>query len=216
MRIEIKNLPEVQQLLRNLSERELKYANVVGTNRVAYAVMQEQREEVKTTFQGPTRFIQTGIRYEKMTFVNPQSRAYWTEQRAPYISPHVYGGERAVKKIEEVYRGRGIIGRDQWMVPGPGAPLNQFGNPTRAFYRKLYDAADSLSTRKKYGTWFVITGKGIFERSRSGITPIMFFTGTPRYQPNYKFYETAIATANRVAPQLMSEAVEKAIARAQR
>jgi hypothetical protein len=50
MKVEIRNLPEVQQLLRNLSDRELKYATVVGTNRIAYAVMQAQREEVKTTF----------------------------------------------------------------------------------------------------------------------------------------------------------------------
>lgn len=212
VRVDIRGLEEVQRLLRNLSERELKYATTVGTNRIAYAVMQEQREEVKRTFQGPTRFIQTGIRYEKMTFAKPTARTYWTDERNPYIAPHVFGGERELKKIEEVYRGRGIMGRDRWLVPGPGAPLNQFGNPTRAFYRKLYDAADSLASSKRYGTWFA-TSKGIFERRGGGITPLMFFTRTPRYQPRYKFYETAVATANRVAPQLMSEAVEKAIER---
>ncbi|MBK8184867.1 MAG: hypothetical protein IPK63_19075 [Candidatus Competibacteraceae bacterium] len=65
----------MQKLLRNLSEKkELKYATVVGTNRIAYAVMRAQREEVKSTFQGPTKFIQTGIRYEKATFSKPTAR----------------------------------------------------------------------------------------------------------------------------------------------
>jgi len=216
MRIEIRNLPEVQQLLRNLSERELKYATVVGTNRVAYAVMQAQREEVKTTFQGPTRFIQTGIRYEKMTFAKSQSRAYWTEQRNPFIEPHVIGGERSAKKIEEVYRGRGIMGRSQWLVPGDGAPRDKFGNPTRATYRRLYDSVDGFASRKKSGSWFIIPGKGVFERRGGNTVPIMFFTRAPRYQPRYKFYETAISEANRMAPQLISESVEKAIARSRR
>lgn len=213
MNIEIRNLPEVQRLLQNLSTRELKYATVVGTNRVAYAVMQAQREEVKITFQGPTRFIQTGIRYEKMTFSKPTARAYWTDERNPYIAPHVFGGERLVKKIEDVYRGRGIMSRDQWMVPGPGAPRDKFGNPTRRTYMNLYASVDGFAARRKAGDWFVIPNKGVFERRGGGIVPIMFFARTPRYQPNYKFYETAIATANRVAPQLMSEAAEKAIKR---
>ena len=102
MRIEIRGLEEVQRLLRNLSEKEIQYATFVGTNRIAYAVMQAQREEVKTTFSGPTRFIQTGIRYEKMTKTQRFARAYWTEERNPYIEPHVFGGARAVKKVEDV------------------------------------------------------------------------------------------------------------------
>jgi len=213
MRVEIRNLPEVKQLLQNLSERELKYANIVGTNRTAYAVMQAQRVEVTATFQGPTRFIQTGIRYEKMTTTRPYARAYWTDQRNTYIEPHVEGGGRALKKIETVYQGRGIMSRNHWMVPGPGAPLNQFGNPTRAMYRQLYAAVGGFASRKKSGSWFIIPGKGIFERRGGSIVPIMFFTRAPQYQPIYKFYETAISEANRVAPQLMSESVTKAIAR---
>jgi hypothetical protein len=213
MRVEIRNLPEVQTLLRNLSERELKYATIVGTNRTAYAVMQAQRAEVKTTFQGPTRFIQTGIRYEKMTTTRPYARAYWTDERNPYIEPHVEGGGRGLKKIETVYQGRGIMGRTQWMVPGSGVSVDKFGNPTRATYQKLYDAVDGFASKKKSGNWFVIPGKGVFERRGGTTVPIMYFTRAPQYRPRYKFYETAISEANRVAPQLMSESVAKAIAR---
>jgi hypothetical protein len=99
MRVEIRGMEEVQRLLRNLSEKEIQYATFVGTNRIAYAVMKAQREEVKTTFADPTRFIQTGIRYEKMTKTRRQARAYWTPERNPYIEPHVIGGARAVKKF---------------------------------------------------------------------------------------------------------------------
>ncbi|MBK8184805.1 MAG: hypothetical protein IPK63_18760 [Candidatus Competibacteraceae bacterium] len=212
MEVKITGIEEVQKLLRNLSEKELKYATVVGTNRIAYAVMRAQREEVKSTFQGPTKFIQTGIRYEKATFSKPTARAYWTDERNTYIEPHVFGINRATKKIEDVFRGRAIMGRSQWIVPGPGAPLDKFGNPTRAFYRKLYDAADGLARNKKYGSWFS-NKKGVFERRGGSIIPLVFFTAAPKYKTQYKFYETGTATANAVAPQIMSETVAKAIAR---
>jgi len=215
MRVEIRGMEEVQNLLRNLSEREVQYATFVGTNRVAYAVMQAQREEVKTTFDGPTRFIQTGIRYEKMTKTRRQARAYWTEERNPYIEPHVIGGARAVKKIEQVYRGKGILPVGRWMVPGPGAPLDRFGNPTRAFSKKLYDAAASFASSKKYGDWFV-NPKGVFTRKGGTVEPLMFFTREPQYQKRYDFYGTATATAKQVAPGIMAESVARAVARSQR
>jgi len=212
MRIEIRGIEEVQRLLRNLSEKEIEYATFVGTNRIAYAVMKAQREEVKTTFQDPTRFIQTGIRYEKMTKTRRQARAYWTEERNPYIEPHVIGGARAVKKIEQVYRGKGILPAGRWMVPGPGAPLNQFGNPTRAFSKKLFAAAGDFAATGKSGDWFV-NPKGVFTRKGGSIEPLMFFAREPRYQNRYKFYETAVAEASRVAPAIMTVTIAKAIER---
>jgi hypothetical protein len=212
MRVEIRGMEEVQRLLRNLSEKEIQYATFVGTNRIAYAVMKAQREEVKTTFSGPTRFIQTGIRYEKMTKTQRYARAYWTEERNPYIEPHVIGGARAVKKIENVYRGRGILPAGRWMVPGPGAPLNAYGNLTRAFSKKLFEAAGDFAANKKSGKWFV-TKSGIFQRKGGSLEPLIFFAREPQYQKRYKFYETAIAEANRVAPQIMTAAIAKAIER---
>jgi hypothetical protein len=85
-----------------------------------------------------------------MTITRPYARAYWTDERNPYIEPHVEGIDRALKKIETVYQGRGIMGRTQWMVPGSGAPLNSFGNPTRAVYRQLYDSVDGFASKKKF------------------------------------------------------------------
>jgi hypothetical protein len=221
MRIELRGMEEVQRLLRNLSEREVQYATFVGTNRVAYAVMQEQRKEVPRVFDGPTKFIQTGIRYEKMTKTRRQARAYWTEERNPYIEPHVFGGARAVKKVEQVYRGRGILPPGRWMVPGPGAPLNAFGNPTKAFNKRIYAAASHLAEPGATYDNLFIGGRyprrslvaGIWERRGFNIELVYKFTREPQYKVRYKFYETAIAEANRVAPGIMAESVARAVAR---
>jgi hypothetical protein len=215
MRVEIRGMEEVQNLLRNLSEKEVEYATFVGTNRVAYAVMQEQRSELNIVFGDPKRFITTGIRYEKMTKTRRQARAYWIEERDPYIRPHVFGGARAVKKIEQVYRHRGVLPPGRWMVPGPGAPLDRYGNPTRAFYQKLYDAVTSFASSKKYGDWWV-NSKGVFTRKGGTVEPLMFFTREPQYQKRYDFYGTAVATVNDVAPQIMAESVARAVARSRR
>jgi hypothetical protein len=224
MRVEIRGIEEVQNLLRNLSEKEAQYATFVGTNRVAYAVMQEQREEVKTTFDGPTRFIQTGIRYEKMTKTRRQARAYWTEERDPYIRPHVFGGARAVKKIENVYRGRGILPPGRWMVPGSNVPLDKFGNPTKTFNKRIYDAASHLATPGATYNNLFIGGRyprknlvaGIWERRGFNIELVYKFTREPQYQKRYDFYGTATATAKQVAPGIMAESVARAVARSRR
>ncbi len=215
MRVEIRGMDEVKRLLENLSAKEINYATFVGTNRIAYAVMKDQREEVPRVFSGPTRFIQTGIRYEKMTKTRPYARAYWTPERNPYIEPHVIGGSRAIKKIENVYRGKGIMPAGSWMVPGPGAPLNQYGNPTRAFYVKLYDAAQSFATSKKYGKWWV-NSNGVFQRKGAVIEPLMFFAKQPRYRERYDFYGVGNATVQRVSVKIMAETVAKAIERSRR
>jgi hypothetical protein len=147
-----------------------------------------------------------------MTKTQRFARAYWTEERNPYIEPHVFGGARAVKKVEDVYRGKGILPAGRWMVPGPGAPLNQYGNPTKAFSKKLFAAAESFASTKKYGKWFV-NPKGVFTREGGSLMPLMFFAREPQYQTRYDFYGTAIAEATRVAPQIMTAAIAKAIER---
>lgn len=220
MEVRITGIEEVQRLLRNLSEKELKYATVVGTNRVAYAVMVAQREEVKSTFQGPTRFIQTGIRYEKATYSKPTARAYWTDERNAYIEPHVFGIGRATKKIEDVYRRRGLMANGLWMVPGPFCQLDKYGNPTKETYKKVFDAVGPFARSGQFGDWF-IGGRyprknlfpGIWERRNGTIQPVFYFVRKPSYKQRYKFYETGTATANAVAQRIMSETVAKAIAR---
>jgi hypothetical protein len=221
MRVEVRGMEEVQRLLRNLSEKEIQYATFVGTNRIAYAVMEEQRRDVPNVFVGATKFIQTGILYEKMTKTQRYARAYWNEKRDPYIRPHVFGGARAVKKIEDVYRGKGILPGGRWMVPGPGAPLDKFGNQTKAFNKRIYAAASHLAAPGATYDNLFIGGRyprrslvaGIWERRGFNIELVYKFTREPQYQKRYKFYETAIAEANRVAPQIMTAAIAKAVER---
>jgi hypothetical protein len=224
MRIEIRGLEEVQRLLRNLSEKEIQYATFVGTNRIAYAVMEEQREELETVFSNPRRFIITGIRYEKMTKTRRYARAYWLPERNVYIEPHVIGGARALKKIEHIYRRHGILPGDRWMVPGPGAPLDRFGNPTKAFNRRIMDAALRLKSPGATYDDLFIGGRyprkslvaGIWERKGFNIDLVVKFTREPQYQKRYDFYGTAVATVNDVALEIMTESIARAVARSQR
>ena len=219
VRVDIRGLPELQGMLRNLTETQIPTAVRIALNKTAWDVRQAQIAQVPQVFDRPTPFIAKGVFYTKATPAKMYSVAGWEAKRDPVIAPHVAGGQRFSKRAEEVLRASGIMSAGSWLVPGPACPLNRYGNPTKAVWNKLYAAMPSLRTvGGTYENWF-IGGKyprrnlyaGIWERKGGIIRPVFFFTRAPGYQVRYDFYGIADRKAREVLPRYLSESVRKAL-----
>jgi hypothetical protein len=221
VRIDIRGLPELQAMLRDLTDTQIPKAIAVALNRTAWDVRQAQIAEVPQAFDAPTPFIAKGIFYTKATAARQYAVAGWETKRDPIITPHVEGGARSLKKSEIALRARGIMDGGLWMVPGPAAPKDRYGNLTRGFIQELFHRINDLATSGRSGTWFV-GGKrlgaspGIWRKKGGTIEPLLFFVRQPQYQKRYDFSGIAERKAREVMAGHLSEAVRKALELARR
>lgn len=221
VRIDIQGLPELQGMLRNLTETQIPKAVAVALNRTAWDVRQEQIAEVPRTFDAPTPFIAKGVFYQKATAARQYSVAAWADSREPVVRPHVEGGARALKKSESALRARGILPTGLWVTPGPAAPRDRYGNVTRGFTRDLFNAIPDLARTGRSGTWFVGglrlgASPGIWRKKGGTIEPLLFFVREPQYRKRYDFYGIAERKARAVIAGHLSESVRKALELARR
>jgi len=63
--IDIRGLPEVQRMLRNLAEEQMPYAISSALNSTAFAIQRFEKQRMPTVFDRPTPLIQGAFRVEK-------------------------------------------------------------------------------------------------------------------------------------------------------
>jgi hypothetical protein len=123
-----------------------------------------------------------------------------------WLAPEIYGGQRNAKRFELRLRHAGILGANQYAIPGTAAKLDAYGNMSRGqivailsdlqahFDPKANSTAKSRKSRerrnsrkgKSGGVYFAITTRrgrlrpGIYERTSFGFgssaRPVLIFT----------------------------------------
>lgn len=174
------------------------------------------QKEIEDSFDRPTPFIKRGVMFEKATPAKLSGSVYLTGSEqgskiASILRPHISGGIRNIKASERRLRRFGFMGDDQYLVPGPGAPLDRYGNISGANMTRILSQIQAFSeagytanakirgmTWKRYkqlGSLYVITRVGVFSyqgKGRQGV-PILFFARQPQYgSGRFLFHETII------------------------
>lgn len=106
-------------------------------------------------------------------------------------------GRRSAKGHERKLRALGILGTDEYTVPGKDMRLNQFGNITGATYSKIladvqgsdigisqgYGQATTKRGKKRYFYSPNLRPRGIYERTgRRSLKVALLFVKSPRYR----------------------------------
>ncbi len=224
MRIEIRNLPEVQRILQNLASEQIPYAISVAINNTCYQVMQGERTEIKNVFDRPTPFVVRGMRYQKSSKHNLTARVYAAETTSKVFEAHVFSGDRSIKTFEAIMRRLGVLPEGRLVVTASGAKLNAYGNIQRTQLNAILDALSGLANSGKSGVYFLSrrsgrTGHlpmGIWEKIGRRIVPVLLFVSQATYEKRYQFYEKGVGIANSIMGTEMLKAAEKAMERAQR
>lgn len=245
IKVEFTGLRERLMTLDRLEREQLPFAAALALTRTAQAVQAELRDEIKNVFDRPTRatinslFIEPATK-ERMTarvWIN-DGRGKWGADRAAirWLEPQVYGGPRRFKGIEKMLQRRGVLGSNQFVMPGEAAPLDQHGNIKRGQLTKIlsgaklwteegYSANRTSSQRSaaKRGDRYFVMRKGrqaigVAERTRYGVGSrnsvrmVLVFGRQPTYSKRLDFFGVADRVANSVLPVEFDKALAQALA----
>ena len=196
--VKIDGISALQAKLRGLAESKIKVAAVAALNDAAYVGAQATKKTMAQVFDRPTPWVKGGVRYVKARRAKLESSIdfdQWGNKTnvtvGKVLAAEISGGQRKYKRHEIALQRAGILPPGMFIVPGPGAERDAYGNmPSsqivqivswfRAFGEQGYKANSTDKTRarlgkdKKNGTrgfaYFVLrqkTGKlpaGIYQR----------------------------------------------------
>jgi len=119
---------------------------------------------------------------------------------ADILAPHIEGGAREHKRSEKLLIRRGMLGSNEYLVPGSGLRLNKYGNITRGAMTKILSQLKSfeevgfnMNTRSAQSNYFLIRKKkggmipGIYQRTKKGIKPLLIIVKHTNYKARFDF-----------------------------
>lgn len=223
--VDIRGLPEVQRMLRNLTEEQIPFAISTALNSTAFAVQKESKQHIETAFDRPTPFVKSATRVEKSTKQTLTATVYIEPKRAQVLRWHEFGGNRGNQRLEVWLRGKGWLPQGWRAIPGDEMPRNSYGNPKQGVVNQIMAALASgptgpASNRRFFcipvgdtrSTWLK---PGIYRtRSRSAgaaIMPLYVFASRATYRATLDWLPTVEGAARRLLPDAMSAAIRRAI-----
>lgn len=221
--VSVKNdIKEVQKRLANFDSRQMPFVVAKALTATAQDAKKKLYDEMPKAFDRPTPYTLNSL------YVAPATKAKLeatvklkddTFKGTPankYLAPEIFGGSRHIKRVERLLSARGILPAGLSVVPGSGAPLDQYGNIQRGVYSKILSQLKASSDQyqneskasrarnarrtkgRQQGRYFV--GKpgggklplGVWERTSfahgSAIKPVLLFVHVPAYRKRYDFF----------------------------
>jgi hypothetical protein len=225
MRIDIRGLEDFKKRVDQLAKKQVPYALASALNSTAFGAMKHEQAEIKDSFDRPTPWVQKGVLYEKASAASLAAYTRIAGDRdrkgnvQSILAPHVYGGGRSVKGSERRLRRTGAMGGGQFIVPGPGAPIDiRYGNIPGGQMKRLLGFAKQYTelgynvTKQTQGH-YVIPFVGLFKRNKKGrSTPVLFFTyKAPKYEERFDFHYAARIYFNKNFHANMNQAWNRAL-----
>lgn len=206
MQIKIEGLDDLKKSL-GYYGKQLPFALSKALNDTVYGAREALTREIKDSFDHPTPVVQKGVLYTKATKHHLAAEIYLSRGETggvdieSILTPHIRGGRRILKASERRLRRFGFMGNDQWLTPGPGAPLDRYGNISasnmsrilgqlQAFQEAGYNRQRKQRRTKSIGTLYWIARVGVFRRiGPNQSIPVLFFTNkAPHYEKRFDFF----------------------------
>ena len=212
MKLNIIDQRDIEKLVNrftDLEKKQMPYAAVVATNRLAFAVMEEQKKETLGDLVWKRKSIPNAIRYIKATKSNPVAELFLNEKSWTYyaLKQHFRGGERHSKGLENYLKSKYLLGNNEYLIPVNGLKkdaskitLEELKKNNRDFY--------VISSRVSYKR------AGIYQRNNKKFNrTIMLFKIVKRaeYKKRFDLENTVIKVYKQNGKQFFMEALNNAI-----
>lgn len=177
------NFPEIQRKLDQVG-KQASYAAAVALTRTAQDTRADLRQEMRRVFDRPTAYTLNSL-YLKPARRDDLKAIVWLKHSAGrvgehYLLPQIRGGDRELKRFEQILVRAGYMSGNERAVPGGAARIDRHGNMSagqivqilsqlRAFKTvggTSPNATNSARSRKKreQGRYFVSLGQGVVSR----------------------------------------------------
>lgn len=204
-----------------------------ATGRYIHAALSSEMREV---FDRPTPWTLGGLRFKLANEKQPLVRI-WLEEApgkgtpaAKFLKAEIEGGQRRRKRFEVALIQSGLMPPTSYAVPGPWAPLDQYGNVPGAFIVKVladikaFSEGSDRAMRNRKGrrrgyaktNYFFIPPKsskihpGVYRHMPAGVIGAVFlFVSRATYKKRYDFYGVGSRAYERKAHQFLAEAIQQ-------
>lgn len=225
--------------------RQIPFAASLALNATARTVRQATLAEMAAQFDRPTPLVMKSLFIAPATKAKLQAAVYLKDREiggknsrsmAEILGHQFAGGTRLRKRMEDAFTGSGLIRPGEYLVPGPDAKLDQYGNLSRGQTQQIYAALRlfrdpyqnvtqskrSQRNAKAAGRIFWSDGKGANKRRRGlwatdgrGFPKLlMLVIQTPVYRRRIDMDRLAADIVDRDFPANFDAALKKALATA--
>jgi hypothetical protein len=204
-RIEITGIKEYQQSLSVLARHKVLLAVADALNHTVSGARIALQKEMDDSFKPKTTpYLKSGIQTRKAdkqnlsaaVFISDKERGKGSLSPSQILRPQIFGGPRSVKASERRLR-MGFMGHGQYVVPGPGAPLDAYGNISAGNMQRILGhikayREEGFNKTKKSAGHYVVPFVGVFKRVAGGSSaPVLLFTyKQPHYEERFDFFYT--------------------------
>jgi hypothetical protein len=244
LNVTVTGLTELRAALDGFSDRRFAAAIATALTRTAVSVRDDMRRQLAQDMDRPTPYALAGIVSVAATAEKPEAQVRVRDDRggsggtppAYFLSPGVLGGKRRQKGFELALQGMGVLPSGWLAVPGQGAPLDSYGNLSRAYIGQMLrglatqgmqgptggkDATRKVAAMRKAGGMFMVvpvggkTQPGIYIRDTFGknVTPVLVFVKSATYRKRFRFYEGAEESARKRLDAEVTRSVQEHIAK---
>lgn len=194
-----------------------------------YRVKPAIEAEILRVFDRPTPYVQRSLRVRPATKTKLQAEVLFKDETfkgtpaTEYLRPHVFGGERVLKRSESHLQRVGLQ-PGEYTVPGDSIPRDQYGNIRRGTITRILsnvgrqlDSAQNTTDKSK-ARYFVATIKGVsgvwerYGRVARQVRPALLFVRAPTYKKRLRFYEIGREITRGHLPEDFFSNLEDAIA----
>jgi hypothetical protein len=132
------NFPQVKRLL-DEQRRQVPFAVALALTRTAQDVKKAEQAEMRSAFDRPTPFTLNSLFIKPATKQSLEARVWVkdTERPTHYLLPQIAGGDRSLKRFEQLLVQRGVMRTEERAVPGGAAKLDAYGNVSRGQIVKI-------------------------------------------------------------------------------
>ncbi len=129
--------------------RQIPFAASQALNATARSVRTATLAEMAANFDRPTPLVMKSLFITPATKAKLQASVYLKDREiggknirsmAEIIGHQFAGGTRLRKRMENAFTDAGLIGIGEYLVPGPDAKLDQYGNLSRGQTQQIYAA----------------------------------------------------------------------------
>lgn len=162
----IEGLRELQEELRNFSERRLRAAVATALTRTAVQVRDKIKTAMATSLDKPMPYTVRQLRYVAASAAKPvaavgfgvvaiqdergdviryQDLGASQTPAGKYLHYQIHGGTRRLKRFEKALQGAGVLPSGWFAVPGQRAKMTAFGNQSAGEIKQImswFDAAE--------------------------------------------------------------------------
>jgi hypothetical protein len=230
----------------NLEKTQIPFATMTALNDIAFGLHTDLVEEMKRVFDRPNPFTLNAFYVKRATkrdlsaWVGIRDFAGKGTPAWKYLTPQTDGGERAMKRMEKRLS---AISGGQFVLPGRGARLDQYGNISRGqigqVLSRLNAMADpaqnmtdkttqrlrrkGLIARGQRSDYFVAHSKrgnkrpiGVYQLLGPGkVEPVLLFSQKPpTYRARFHFDDLVLSSINKHSVGAFERAMARALATA--